>query len=425
MRIPGTIFALLALFAGAAMLQGCGSGDDDTPALATTTPAFEALPGATAHYGALDATVYRIEVPDDWNGELVMWAHGFRSPGEPIAAASPPAPLREAWIEGGYAWAASSYSQNGYVPGVGMDDTLSLKRFFAEEFGEPSRTYIAGESMGGGVTALSLEQHAPEYDAALTLCGAVGVVEQIDFLMSWGLVAEHLSGADLPLGDEDASNLGSLLLYSVSPALGTPAQPTPAGAAFANAMMHLTGGPRPFYREGLIAQYQLNMGLLLLDPGREDQMTRAATNENAVYTVDPGFTVGAGDLNAGVARLAADRNARDASRNPETSATTGAITVPVLSLHTTGDMFVPISQAAAYRTRVEAAGAGDLLVQRAIRAARHCDFSAAEVTTAWHDLVTWVEGGKRPDGDDLSGSLEDIGRTFTDPLRPGDPGGLR
>lgn len=67
---------------------------------------------------------YRIEVPDAWNGKLVMYAHGFRGAQSADLAAgrdyraeltvdSPPR-LREYLIANGYAWAASSYSKNEY-----------------------------------------------------------------------------------------------------------------------------------------------------------------------------------------------------------------------------------------------------------------------------------------------------------------------
>ena len=68
------------------------------------------------------------------------------------------------------------------------------------------------------------------------------------------------------------------------------------------------------------------------------------------------------------------------------------------------------------------AGDSQYLVQRAIRSAGHCNFSDTEITTAWNDLVNWVEHGVKPKGDDLSGSLADIGKQFTNPLRSGDPG---
>jgi hypothetical protein len=42
---------------------------------------FAALPGATAFWGVHTGAGFRAEVPDDWNGSLVVWAHGFRGTG--------------------------------------------------------------------------------------------------------------------------------------------------------------------------------------------------------------------------------------------------------------------------------------------------------------------------------------------------------
>src|SRR5262245_52951641 len=42
-------------------------------------PAFEALAGAKAFFGRYDGGLYRVEIPDAWNGELVLYAHGFVS----------------------------------------------------------------------------------------------------------------------------------------------------------------------------------------------------------------------------------------------------------------------------------------------------------------------------------------------------------
>lgn len=63
-----------------------------------------------------------------------------------------------------------------------------------------------------------------------------------------------------------------------------------------------------------------------------------------------------------------------------------------------------------------------MLVQRAVRRFTHCDFTAAERMHVWNDLVTWVTTGARPEGEDLRGSLADVGRKWTEPLLPDDPG---
>jgi hypothetical protein len=65
------------------------------------------LTGVTRNAG------YAIEVPPQWNGEVVLWAHGFRGNGPELTVDPPAFGLRERFVGQGYAWAASSYDRNG------------------------------------------------------------------------------------------------------------------------------------------------------------------------------------------------------------------------------------------------------------------------------------------------------------------------
>ena len=384
-----------------------------------TKPDFAALPGAKAHFGTLGKAVYQIEIPDSWNGELVMYAHGFAGFGNEVSVNPPPAALRKQLISDGFAWAASSFSENGYTPGIGADDTLALKQYFAQQYGAPKRTYLAGLSMGGNVVTLSLEHYADQYDGALAVCGALTGEEEIDYLTSWAALAEYTAGVTIPIG-EGGGKVGPVLLQDLPKALGTPTSPTAKGEQFLSGIENLTGGPRPFFVEGMTANYLVNFGLLLLDPDRQSLPGRAATNVGTTYKI-----AGVPDavVNGAIRRFAADPAARDATAHPDAVPTTGKISKPLLTIHGTGDLFVPISIEQNYLQKVQAAGKGDLLVQRAIRSGGHCAFTDQEYITAFHDLVSWVRDGKKPAGDNIAGDLSDIGRQFTTPLRSGDPGG--
>ena len=83
--------------------------------------AFEALAGAKAFYGKYDGGLYRIEIPDSWNGELALYAHGFVSNaganGSMLRVGN--SPIREHLIKNGFAWAASSYRCNATCRGRG------------------------------------------------------------------------------------------------------------------------------------------------------------------------------------------------------------------------------------------------------------------------------------------------------------------
>ena len=119
---------------------------------------FAEVPGIPTRrlWGIHNGAGFRIEVPDNWNGSLVLWAHGFRGNGLELTVDDHP--LRLFLIANGYAWAASSYSKNAYDPAQGAKDTHALTTFFNGRFGRPLRTYITGASMGGHITGIVAEQ---------------------------------------------------------------------------------------------------------------------------------------------------------------------------------------------------------------------------------------------------------------------------
>ncbi|MEO6398839.1 MAG: hypothetical protein ABIP13_10265, partial [Tepidiformaceae bacterium] len=221
---------------------------------------------------------------------------------------------------------------------------------------------------------------------------------------------------------EGSKEIPTILLQLLPKALGSPDAPTERGKQFASAVRMLTGGPRPFFSEGFREQYTVNFGLAFVDPDRKSLVASASTNEGVRYAIEPGLGLTSEQLDSGVRRFKADPASRNAEAHPDAVPTTGNISKPLLTLHGTGDLFVPISQEQSYRRKADAAGKGDFLVQRAIRSAGHCKFSAEEFATAFTDLTSWVKEGRKPKGDDLLGDLSDAGRKFTNPLRPGDPG---
>ena len=150
----------------------------------------------------------------------------------------------------------------------------------------------------------------------------------------------------------------------------------------------------------------------------------AADNARTIYRIDDGFGIDDARLNGEVARVTGNPLYRDPAAYPEFAPMTGKIQRPLLTLHNTGDLFVPISLEQSYRKTVDAAGAGDLLVQRAIRRAGHCNFSEQERIQGFEDLVRWADEGQKPAGDDLLGDLSDAGRAYTNPLEKNDPGGI-
>ncbi len=105
-------------------------------------------------------------------------------------------------------------------------------------------------------------------------------------------------------------------------------------------------------------------------------------------------------MNDQILRVAQDPQGRSPNGLAQVPPINGDIDVPVITLHNLGDLFVPVHNEVVYAERVAAKGKSDLLVQRAIRGVGHCDFTAAELSTAFLDLVAWVDLGVKPGGDD-------------------------
>src|SRR5689334_23060076 len=59
------------------------------PACDVSGAPFTPLAGARVHTGIRDGAAYRVEVPDKWNGKLVVYAHGYRGTGNVVYVDNP------------------------------------------------------------------------------------------------------------------------------------------------------------------------------------------------------------------------------------------------------------------------------------------------------------------------------------------------
>jgi len=91
-----------------------------------------------------------------------------------------------------------------------------------------------------------------------------------------------------------------------------------------------------------------------------------------------------------------------------------------------GDLFVPFSMQHIYAQRTRQWKRDHMLVNRAIRAEQHCEFSSTEQENAFADMVRWVDEDIKPAGDRILDRQtvqdESFGCQFTSPVRPYDTG---
>lgn len=408
-----------------------------------TTLPFDPVPGfedSTRMWGIHAGAGYRIEVPANWNGDLVMWAHGFRGTGTRLFFNPEEVPFRRFLLENGYAWAASTYAKNDYNVAQGVKDTHALATFFNGQVGNPDRTYIAGASMGGHITAVSIEQYRNFYDGALPVCGVVGDFELFDFFLDFNVAAQQigLGTSQFPVDPVTYPTVTAAEIKANLEALpgGWPAVLNADGEAFKQLVELRSGGDRPNFDQawffwnsfpefgsGIPGNFLFDLGASTGTlPGRPGIVV---DNTDVVYQtdLDPAISAFEQELNDNIVRVSADPSARRSRGLSNVPVVTGDIPVPVLSLHNLGDLFVPFHNEVVYEAEVAAQGKSDLLVQRAIRGVSHCGFTTVEYETAFADLITWVEQGIRPTGDDVGDPLAvaspDFGCQFTDFTTPG------
>jgi hypothetical protein len=450
-RSPWRLTALA--LATTSLLVACGGGDDApapeetraqdsrnsfVPAspTATTFTAMAAATGDTVDVsttsrwaGVLGGAAYQVEVPANWNGKLVMYAHGFRGNGNTLTVDAPS--IRRYLIQNGYAWAASSYSKNYYDVRAGVEDTNALALEFVAIAAKNSRTlatptkyFITGVSMGGHITAAAIEDeatatavHKVKYNGAVPMCGVVGDTELFNAFAGMQVTAQALAGVPAYPTDKFIDIQAQVTAALFSTFNTTPAFPTPsivangtAGAKYVSVLQNITGGPRPMFAQGLAygQSFPSAYGTFVADPATPYGSVTGILNKSVIdttgftYTID-GDAAGSASLNASAQKIApaADANRLRTDGLRWVPKANGEFKIPVVSIHTLGDLFVPFSMEQVYQKRVAAKGNSAFLVQRAIRGISHCDFTIAEMSTAFDDMVKWEAGGAKPGGDDV------------------------
>ncbi|MBA1147298.1 alpha/beta hydrolase [Ectothiorhodospiraceae bacterium WFHF3C12] len=472
---------IITLTLASAFLIGCGGSDNDDDDDDNTQEITRAQDSRTFSvdeaglpfdpvagyentdrwYGTLDGAGYRVEVPENWNGMLVMYAHGYRGEGPNLTVDNPG--IREWLLENGYAWAASSYSRNYYDVRAGIEDTNKLALNFVDIAAEngrtlhqPYKTYITGVSMGGHITAAAIEaetyataNNVVHYDGAVPMCGVVGGTYEFDYLLNFTMAAHELAGnastsdnleppQQFPASgfETDAINaqLWSDQAPDYDPANGiyqSGGTLTEAGEDLRSIVRRLSGGDRPYFDIGFSSFYfDIVMGTGGRDGTVNGILARDLSGNTGVtyhFDGDPALTAEEIAFNTGILRVAADPAA-----NPMRSdglrwipKVNGEFSIPVVTIHGLGDLYVPFIHEQIYRQRAAANGSDQWLVQRAIRAPGHCDFSDAEQENAFAAMINWEQNGIRPEGDEvLDASViadPNYGCQFTTPERQGLP----
>ena len=332
--------------------------------------------------GEINGAAFRIDVPETWNGGLVVYCHGY-SPTPGRFEAGPPNEIEDVFLKAGFAVAQSGYSTGGWAIQQAEVDTLSLKRYFSDKYGVPKQVFVTGHSMGGFLTMMMMERYPADFTGGLPLCGPLQpALQALHHVLDDQVVFTYFLPGILP----DPHNIPAD--YLPTPALtaaivkGLEANPKALAAIERYGGLKSAtdiAGQATFWTYLLKELYQRaggnpfdNMSTIFWDTG----------DDNA--------------LNAAIKRYPADPKAAAYLRAYYTP--TGKLEHPMLAIHTTYDTLVKPTVPNSYADRAAEAGSGDLFVQQYVPHDGHCVILPGETATGFAELRAWVDSGKKPLG---------------------------
>ncbi|WP_431987610.1 hypothetical protein [Streptomyces parvulus] len=421
---PALVAAALA-----AVLLGTLGSVSAAPARAAEPPAVADCPPALAEKATCwtgrdtGGAYYTMAVPKDWNGSLVVHAHG----GPDLGDASDPARSTEdlgRWavmVEEGYAWAGSAYRRGGYGARMAAEDTENVRRLFTQRFGRPERTYLHGQSWGGDVAAKAAETYGARrgaYDGVLLTNGVLGGGSRgYDYRVDLRVVYQYYcrnhprpTEPQYPLWQglrpgSTMTNAGlDARLRECTGYDSAPADRTALQQRNLDDILAVTGIPERTLESHLrFATFTFRDIVSSRLDGRNPW-----SNRGVRYS-------GSHDdkaLNAGVERFSADPAARrDLSYDSDL---TGRVDLPVLTLHAIDDPTAFVEHEAAYRATLDGAGRGRNLVQTFTRESEHSSLSDSEYAASIAALDAWARTGRKPAPHSIAASCATFDATYGD-----------
>ena len=354
-------------------------------------------------------SLYALYMPRTWNGSVIYYAHGIRDVLQPVGLQNQDGffAMRDQLGTLGFAIAYSSFSENGYAIEDAVRRMHQLRGLFVSQFGQPTRSFLVGHSLGALASMELAERFPKQYDGVVPVCGVVGgTTRQLEYVVNVRVLFDYFYPGILP-GTPNAPVPG----YAIDAA--KQAQIIAAVTANPLGMLVIASTaqtPLEFTNSNQIVESLLN-ALAYHARGADNVLSFTngkfpVGNADVTYSPRPGLIVPPltlpalqailAGVNTGVARFEADPSAAVWAANNFTPS--GALTLPTITLHNRWDRLVPFFHETALASSVSLAGATDKLVQRASPAwgYGHCSIPASAQIQAITDVAAWVETGIKP-----------------------------
>jgi hypothetical protein len=353
-----------------------------------TIPAYAAvspLPFCQEQTGPeTNGSVYLICPAANPNADLVIFAHGFISPDEPVGIPYNQLVLPDGTsIPGliaqlGMSFAATSYPVNGLAIVEGVDSVKDVATYFKNHYGSPNRILLTGVSEGGLVVAKAIESAPGDFSGGLAACGPVGDFRyQISYFMDVRVIFDYffpgvIPGSAIDVPDNVRLNFtacttgGCIVPYGaqVYAALVT----NPAKTAQLLKVTGVPTGPDP--AKSIIDVLWYNV------TASKDAIAKLGGNP-----YDNRFRLYFGSSNDLLLNLKVHRFSADAAALQAIAAgyqTTGKLKIPLVTLHTTGDNVVPFVHELLYGGKVALNGSLGNYIGLPVVRYGHCNFTATD-----------------------------------------------
>ena len=343
--------------------------------------------------GTLNGAQTLICMPTGWNGNVVVFAHGYVAPsiGDPQIPwdqlVLPDGTSIPGIVTGlGFAFATTSYRKNGLAVVEGVEDVTDLTRVLVRSL-NPEHVYLVGASEGGLVTTLAVEQSPEVFSGGLATCGPVGDFRgQVNYWGDFRVLFDYYFPGMLPSSAVDVpSDVQARWNSYYAPLIAAYVASRPATL---DTLLRVSRAP--FDPAQPKTKIETVLGILWYNV--------FATNEARLelggqpFDNSMRFYTGSGSdllLNLRVKRYRATPAAlSNIEANYQTS---GRLAVPLVTMHTTGDPIVPYWHEPLYSLKA-LAGSGLLHTNLPILRYGHCSFKAEETLLALGLLVLKVEG---------------------------------
>jgi pimeloyl-ACP methyl ester carboxylesterase len=332
--------------------------------------------------GTLGGSAYRIDVPKDWNGDLVIFLHGY----ELLPVRFQPGNITDqavlTFVNHGYAVAQPGFSAGGWAVPESLSDTAALETYFAAHYHTPGRTLLAGRSFGGFLVMVMLEKEPQKYAGGLSLCGPMAPAAQFIArrVLDMHVVFDYYFPGILPSPVDVPDSF----------------LPTPDVRQHIVEALEAAPDKAKAMREysGVKTDRDLASDLALFTFILKDLRTRSGGNPFDNRGIVYGSPSQIGDLNKSVQRYAGSP-AAGAFLQRYASAS-GKIEKPLVSLQTSYDPLIPMWVANFYPDLVRSAGTERLFEQSVVSRDGHCVFTQPEIDAGFTSLMRRVNPAGEP-----------------------------